>query len=77
MSNITDRDHRDNANKEITLAQNPKTKAWYGEIFVASGTTRKTAEFKSKLDAIHAANEMALFYHGPNAVRFIDTTKGN
>ena len=76
MSNITNVHHRDEPNKEISLVQNPKTKAWYGEIFVASGTTRPTAEYKDKLTAIHAANELALWYHGPNAVKFIDT-KGN
>jgi len=75
MSNITNVHHRDCTNKEITLAQNPETKAWYGEIFVSSGTTRRTAEYKDKLTAIHAANELALLYHGPNAVKFIDITK--
>lgn len=75
MSNITDVHHRDNLNKEIMLKQDAKTKLWHGEIFVASGTTRRTAEYKDKLTAIHAANDLALLYHGPN-VKFIDT-KGN
>jgi hypothetical protein len=72
MSNITDRDHRDNVTKKIALAQNPETKAWYGEIFVSSGTTRRTAEYKTKLEAAHGANELALLYHGPNVVQFLD-----